>query len=347
MDDPVQNPVPSQTDPLRASLTNDTPSPQEPPAEPAVPTGEPYTPAPPPETTPPPETPPLTPDVPTPPQESLTADQYQATPWAQQPAPNYEQTPAYQQTPDQTATSAPPPAPEAPKSSSPKGFIIGGLLALIIVAAVFGAMTFLNKNSTSDIAIPPETKVATPKPAAPQQTTAPLTTTAPNAPTPTPKTAEVYTNSTYKYQFEYPLGLAAPLKTAPDAARFPSALETIKLNLYADPTSSVAAYVTVWAKVESVPKYITDGQSQFVKVNQYTTNRFTVKKPNNIEETHYLTQKFNNIYDIMLENPSGRISDPVFEKFLNSFTFLEDQSAQPTTAPAKTSSPSATLKPTK
>lgn len=326
-----------------------------------------------------PQTPPV--DVPTPPQESfapqneqiqdLSSLGNQTPPQApaplypspeQQipPQPNQEVTPGYNQYQPQQYTEptsyqevpntpqvqdAPPPPPPA-KTSSPKGFIIGGLLALLVVGLIFAAMMILNNKSESTNlpTPPPATTTKTPAVTAKANVATPAASIV-NKPSPTPKTVETFTNTTYKYKYDYSLGLTAPAKIAPDVARFPNALETVKLNLSQSPASTTAAYVIVWPTVNDVPKYVTDGQSQFIKVNLYTTNRFTVNKSTS-QEMHYLTQKFNNVYDIMLETPLGSVSDPVFEKLLNSFTFLEETPSLPSTGLSGSASPSATLKPT-
>jgi len=303
-------------------------------------------------------------DVPTPPQESLTPQDpvqdlsgienptipapqptYQTPPQA--PAENYNQAPTYQPVPDYSQQ---PPNPEftpqtntppTPTKSSPKGFIIGGLIALIVVAAIFAVLMFASKNNNS---LPkPSAGKATPTNAAipttaPTEIPLPTIVASPSA-APTPKTVETFINSIYKYKFDYALTLPAPKKIEADPVRFPKALEVVNLAL-SGTDASTSAYFIVWDKVNDVPKYITDGQSQFVKVNLYTTNRFTIKKPDLSEETHYLTQKFEKTYDIMLQSAAGKISNPTFEKILNSFTFIEEVSAA-----QKTASPTALVKP--
>lgn len=260
----------------------------------------------------------------------------------------------------QAPAPAAPPPPLPVKKSSSKGFLLGGLLALIVIGGLFAVFMIANKKTSSDdIPLPSNTKpTATPQAIATQAPTeAPVPTNlASPTPVPTPKTSESFINTTYRYEFNYPLGLTAPKKVEPDPLRFPKALEVVNLSLSKDPSSSTSANFIVWDKVDDVPKYITDGQNQFVKVNVYTTNRFTIKKPDNIEETHYLTQKFDNTYDIMLQTASGKISDPAFEKILDSFTFIENMgdvsaanqntstnSAKGATDPSASAKPSPTI----
>lgn len=385
MDNPAQNPTQNPVDPNNpippqgpadlpgqpspypplGNQTDSVPAPQEPTSYPPYPPQAPTDiPTPPQETippqndeTPPPQNPlpPIPPQTPDQTQQPSPGSTYQPMTWSsaspEYPPQTQTQPPEEQYNAPESAPQAPFPPPPPTTSSSPiKGLVIGGLLALIVVAAVLGVVTFLNKSGEDQIKPPPPLQTA--QPGNPVVTAVPAKLTPPPTATvaATPKTEEVYINNTYKYKFFYPLGLNPPAPLAPDAARFPKALEVVKLTLSNDPAASVSSYVAVWASVNDVPKYITDGQSQFVKVNIYTTNRFTVKKPSNIEETHYLTQKYNNVYDIMLETASGKISDPAFEKILNSFSFLDELpstgiSTQPST-PASTKTPTPTTRST-